>query len=106
MTIDYDRLYVGGRWATPATGQRIPVHAAATDELLGSVPEGAEADIDDAVAAARRTFDDPAGWPRWEPSRRAEVLERFAVALEKRGAETAKRVSAQNGMPIGLAQQF
>jgi acyl-CoA reductase-like NAD-dependent aldehyde dehydrogenase len=106
MTIDYDQLYVGGAWAAPATGRRIAVHAAATEELLGSVPEGTEGDIDDAVAAARRAFDDPAGWPRWEPSRRAESLERFAVALEQRAAETSRRVSAQNGMPIGLAQQF
>ncbi|MEV5302825.1 aldehyde dehydrogenase [Amycolatopsis methanolica] len=106
MTIDYDRLYLAGQWTAPATRGRIDVHSASTEELLGSVPEGAEADGDAAVAAARRAFDDPAGWSRWDPQQRAEVLERFAVALEKRAAETARRVTIQNGMPISLAQQF
>jgi acyl-CoA reductase-like NAD-dependent aldehyde dehydrogenase len=99
-------LYIDGRWADPATQNTIAVHTAATEERLGSVPEAAERDIDDAVAAARRAFDDPDGWSRWEPARRREVLERFAVALEKRAAETARRVSLQNGMPIVVAQQF
>jgi aldehyde dehydrogenase (NAD+) len=106
MTIDYAQLYIDGRWADPATQNTIAVHTAATEERLGSVPEAAERDIDDAVAAARRAFDDPDGWSRWEPARRREVLERFAVALEKRAAETARRVSLQNGMPIVVAQQF
>ncbi|WP_027930223.1 aldehyde dehydrogenase [Amycolatopsis thermoflava] len=106
MTIDYDRLYLAGNWTAPVTRQRIDVHSAGTEELIGSVPEAAESDVDDAVAAARRAFDDPAGWSRWEPRRRAEVLERFAVALEKRVGETARRVTIQNGMPLSLAQQF
>jgi acyl-CoA reductase-like NAD-dependent aldehyde dehydrogenase len=104
--IEYDKLYVGGNWITPATSNTIPVHSATTEERIGVVPEGAEADIDTAVAAARNAFDDPKGWARWEPARRAETLERFAVALEKRAGETQRRVSLQNGMPIWLAQQF
>jgi acyl-CoA reductase-like NAD-dependent aldehyde dehydrogenase len=104
--IEYDKLYVVGNWITPATSNTIPVHSATTEERIGVVPEGAEADIDTAVAAARNAFDDPQGWARWEPARRAETLERFAVALEKRAGETQRRVSLQNGMPIWLAQQF
>jgi hypothetical protein len=73
---------------------------------VGVVPEGSKADIDAAIAAARKAFDDPQGWSMWEPAGRAEVLERFAVALEKRGEETERRVAVQNGMRIWLAQQF
>ncbi|GAB3379414.1 aldehyde dehydrogenase [Amycolatopsis echigonensis] len=105
MTLDYDRLYLAGDWAEPASAQRIPVRSATTEEPIGSVPEAAEADVDTAVAAARRTFDDPSGWSR-NPQLRAEALERFAVALENRAAETSRRVTIQNGMPISLAQQF
>jgi acyl-CoA reductase-like NAD-dependent aldehyde dehydrogenase len=36
-------------------------------------------------------FDDPSGWARWTPARRAEVLERFAVALEARTRPSARR---------------
>ncbi len=105
-TIDYDQFYIDGGWKAPASSGSIAVHSASTEERVGSVPEGTERDIDLAVAAARRAFDDPDGWSRWSPARRAEVLERFAAALEARGAETARRVSVQNGMPIWLANQF
>jgi aldehyde dehydrogenase (NAD+) len=104
--INYDQLYLNGSWTEPASGARISVHAAATEELVGSVPDGSDRDIDAAVSAARRAFDDPGGWSRWSPARRAEALERFAVALESRGEETARRVSIQNGMPTTLANNF
>ncbi|WP_216892607.1 aldehyde dehydrogenase [Nocardia alni] len=106
MTIDYTDLYLGGRWAAPATGSIIPVISPSTEERIGSVPEGAEADVDAAVAAARTAFDDPSGWAHWDGKRRAEVLARFAEELQARGEETATRVSSQNGMPISLARQF
>jgi acyl-CoA reductase-like NAD-dependent aldehyde dehydrogenase len=105
-TTDYTWFYIDGNTARPDSGETLEVHAAATEERLGSVPVSTERDIDDAVAAARRAFDDPQGWSQWEPTRRQEVLERFAAALEKRAQETATRVSLQNGMPIWLAQQF
>ncbi|WP_174575587.1 aldehyde dehydrogenase [Nocardia miyunensis] len=106
MTIDYTDLYLGGRWAAPATTSIIPVISPSTEERIGSAPEGSEADVDAAVAAARTAFDDPVGWAHWDGKRRAEVLERFAEQLQERGEETAIRVSSQNGMPISLARQF
>lgn len=105
-SIDYRQLYIGGQWREPARSATIDVQSPATEESIGSVPRGGEADIDAAVAAARSAFDDPQGWATWHPKQRAEVLERFAAELEARGAETATRVSMQNGMPIWLSQQF
>ncbi|MCE4268447.1 aldehyde dehydrogenase [Rhodococcus globerulus] len=105
-TIDYERLYINGAWTAPESAKRIAVHSPTTEGLIGSVPEGTERDIDNAVAAARRAFDDPTGWAAWAPARRGEVLEQFAAALEARGAETARRVTIQNGMPIWLAMNF
>src|ERR1700744_2994017 len=105
-TIDYPQLYMGGTWPAPAGHDTIGVHSPAPKERIGSVPRAPEADIDAAVAAARTAFDAPDGWATWDPKERADVLERFATELEARGAETARRVSMQNGMPIWLAQQF
>jgi acyl-CoA reductase-like NAD-dependent aldehyde dehydrogenase len=104
--IDYRQLYVGGHWSDPATAATIDVHSPTTEALIGSVPRGSETDIDAAVASARAAFDAPGGWASWHPKQRGEVLEKFATELEARGAETAARVSMQNGMPIWLAQQF
>ena len=106
MSIDYRQLYIGGQWADPAKTETIDVYSPTTEEQIGSVPRGSEADIDAAVAAARAAFDDPDGWANWTPAQRGDVLERFAAELEARGEETARRVSMQNGMPIWLAQQF
>ena len=105
-TIDYPQLYIGGTWSAPAGHDTIEVHSPTTEEQIGSVPRGTEPDIDAAVTAARSAFDAPDGWSTWHPKERADVLERFAAELEARGAETARRVSMQNGMPIWLAQQF
>ncbi|ORW24411.1 aldehyde dehydrogenase [Mycobacterium palustre] len=104
--IDYRELYVGGQWTHPATADTIAVHSPTTEELIGSVPRASEPDVDAAVAAARAAFDEPGGWASWHPKQRGEALEQFAAELDARGAETAARVSMQNGMPIWLAQQF
>jgi aldehyde dehydrogenase (NAD+) len=104
-TIDSDELFIGGGWVEPQGSQRISVFAASTEELVGSVPEGTNADIDAAVNAARAAFDDPSGWSSWSVEDRAQALERFAAALESRGEEAARRVSLQNGMPISFALQ-
>ncbi|WP_149823709.1 aldehyde dehydrogenase [Streptomyces tailanensis] len=106
MNLRYDTLYIGGEWARPATGRTIVPVNASTEEPLGQVPEGSEADIDRAVAAARAAFDDPAGWATWEPARRAEVMDRLADAIDKRADGFIERVAAQNGMPVAVARQL
>src|SRR5258708_11842846 len=105
-TIEYGHLYIDGQWAAPASAERIRVTEAATEEHLGSVPAAAERDIDAAVGAARKAFDDPEDWATWSPAQRGDVLERFAVALEARRAETARPGSVQNGMPLWLGPKF
>ena len=101
-----DELFIGGEWIKPQGPGRISVFAASTEEPVGSVPDGTNADIDAAVAAARTAFDDPSGWSSWSVEDRAQALERLAGALESRGEETARRVSLQNGMPISFALQI
>lgn len=53
-----------------------------------------------AVAAARRAFDDPAGWSEGKPAQRAAAMEWLDAELEARPQEIGRLVSAQNGMPI------
>jgi aldehyde dehydrogenase (NAD+) len=102
-TIDSDELFIGGGWVKPQGSERISVLAASTEEPVGSVPDGTNADIDVAVRAARAAFEDPSGWSSWSSEDRAQALERLAGAMQGRGEEIAHRVSLQNGMPISLA---
>ncbi|MGP3911448.1 aldehyde dehydrogenase [Nonomuraea sp. 10N515B] len=106
MNLRYDTFFIGGSWVNPATDRVITPVNASTEEPLGQVPEGAEADIDAAVAAARRAFDDPSGWASWEPARRADVMDRLADAIDRRADGFVERVSAQNGMPVAVARQL
>jgi acyl-CoA reductase-like NAD-dependent aldehyde dehydrogenase len=99
----HDVLFVGGQWVKPSTAAAIEVRNASTGEHEGTVPKAAEADVDAAVGAARRAFDDPAGWSSWPAADRAAALERLATELESRAAETGRLVSIQNGMPIALS---
>jgi aldehyde dehydrogenase (NAD+) len=105
MNLVYESLYIGGEWVAPASSGTIQVVSASSEEVLGSVPEAVEADVDAAVDAARRAFDDPQGWRTWAPGDRAATLERLADALDSRAEEMAQRVSAQNGMPITTARE-
>ncbi len=99
----HDTLFIGGEWVSPSSAARIAVRNASTEEPIGETPEAAEADVDAAVAAARRAFDDPSGWSRWEPARRGEALERLAAELEQRAQDIGRLVSQQNGMPFALS---
>jgi aldehyde dehydrogenase (NAD+) len=103
MTTSHETLFIGGGWVPPSSAATIEVRNASTGERVGAVPEGTEADIDAAVAAARRAFDDPAGWSSWPAPERAAALERLAAELEQRGQEIGRLVSIQNGMPIALS---
>jgi geranial dehydrogenase len=102
--IDYHQLYIGGAWVEPASDRRFRPVNATTEEPLGSAPEGVEGDIDAAVGAARAAFD--GGWGQSTPAERAEVLNRFADAVDKRGEQIARTVSLQNGMPVQVSSAF
>ncbi|WP_295686964.1 aldehyde dehydrogenase [uncultured Nevskia sp.] len=102
--IDHDSFYIDGDWVKPATSARIDVIGANTGLSIGSVPEGSNADIDKAVAAARKALDGP--WGDTTPAQRAEYMNKFADALEKRAERLSRAVSNQNGMPLALSEQL
>ena len=102
MTSSRDSFFIGNEWVKPASQRRFTLINASTEEVIGTVPEGVEADIDAAVAAARRALVSPV-WANATPAERAAVMERFMAAIAARGPAIAEAVSAQNGMPIALS---
>lgn len=104
--IEYKQLYIDGQWGAPHGADPLNVYSPYSEEYIGSVPRATETDVDAAVAAARKQFDAPDGWSSRTPEERRTVLGRFAEELDKRGEETARRVSLQNGMPISVANGF
>jgi len=102
MTHDYTSLFIDGQWVAPHSADVNTVINATTEEPMGRTPVADAADVDAAVAAARRAFDGT-GWSDLAPAERADVLERFAEELEKRSSLIAETVTAENGMPISLS---
>ncbi|WP_416062700.1 aldehyde dehydrogenase [Rhodococcus indonesiensis] len=98
---DRNELFIGGRWVAPKAGGTVDVVEAATEKVLGTSALASEADIDDAVAAARTALAGP--WSRLTDVERADLLDRFAAALKSRGRDTSRLVSRENGMPIALS---
>ena len=72
------QLYIDGAWTGSDGDSVLTVLNPATEEAIGTVPEGTVADIDRAVAAARRAFDE-GPWPWLSPRERAAVMLRFAA---------------------------
>lgn len=104
MLTDNDFFLIGGAWVAPSSAARFTVVNASTEETLGTAPEGREADMDAAVAAARRAFDDPQGWSSWPAEARGEVMRRLADELDKRVEQITELVSRENGMAITLSR--
>nr|WP_308114598.1 aldehyde dehydrogenase [Rhodococcus opacus] len=103
--ITYDKLFVDG-WTAPSAPENIDVHSPGTGALIGQVPCADRPEVDAAVAAARRNFDDTDGWAGWDVERRATALERLADGLDGRHDDLVTRVCSQNGMPISLAHRL
>jgi betaine-aldehyde dehydrogenase len=102
MTLDRTAFFIDGTWAAPATSDTIQVISPHTEELVATVPEGSVADIDAAVAAARRAFDD-GPWPRMSPEERIEVMANFSMLYAGKLAEMADLITAEMGSPTSFS---
>ncbi|MGV0699426.1 aldehyde dehydrogenase family protein [Mycolicibacter sinensis] len=98
---DYARskLFIDGRWVDPAGTATIEVIDPATEQVCGSVPSGTEADVDAAVAAARRAFD-----PLITVDERRGRLDAVITAMERRLPDIAETITQEMGAPIRIAQ--
>ncbi|GAA5109760.1 aldehyde dehydrogenase family protein [Haloechinothrix salitolerans] len=72
----------------------------ATEQVIGTVPAGTQADVDAAVAAARAAF--PA-WADTPAEERAAVVRRISEGITARRDEIARQISAEVGVPITFA---
>ena len=100
MTYDRRLFYVDGRWVPPTQPAEHPVVNPATEEVAGLISLGSEADVNGAVAAARRAFD---GWARTTVEERRALLERVLAAYKTRLPELGRAISDEMGAPMGIA---
>ena len=99
----YDKLYIGGAWADPATGETIEVVSPFSEQPIARVPSAGREDIDRAVAAARRAFGS-GPWPRMPLEERIAAVGRLRAAFERRRETLAQLVTDEMGSPIGFSK--
>ncbi len=98
-----DKLFIGGKWILPRSTARLRLVNPATEDQFFEVAEAGPQDVDAAVAAARRAFDD-GPWPRLSASARAAKMRELGAALERRCARLDAAWTAQVGTPVSMAR--
>src|SRR5579872_1805460 len=91
-------LLIGGKWTDSVSGKTFETVNPATGEVICQVAEGDKADIDLAVKAARKAFEE-GPWPKMNASERGRLLNKLADLVEKNREELAGLESLDNGKP-------
>jgi phenylacetaldehyde dehydrogenase len=97
------KMLIDGKWVDAASGKTFEVYNPATGEVMAHVAEGDAEDINRAVKAARRAFDE-GPWRKMSPSARGHCISRLADLIEQHGEEFAQLESLDNGKPLTIAR--
>ena len=98
------KLLIDGEWVDAVSGKTFAVEDPATQETIAHVAEGDAADIDKAVAVARRAFES-GPWATMLPAERAKLVWRLGDILEAHADELAELEALDNGKPITAARR-
>jgi len=102
ITISH-QLYINGQWVDAASGETFETPNPATGETLATVAAGGAADIDRAVRAARRAFEE-GPWPKMTPSERGKLIWRIGDLILEHLEEFAQLECLDNGKPAAVAR--
>ncbi|HEY0003346.1 MAG TPA: aldehyde dehydrogenase family protein [Pyrinomonadaceae bacterium] len=92
------QLFIDGQWVDAESGKTFETPNPATGKTLAEVAEADAADIDKAVAAARRAFEGK--WSKMSARDRGRLIYKLAQLIEERSQELAALETADNGKPI------
>jgi aldehyde dehydrogenase (NAD+) len=87
--ISRDCFFVGGGWVAPESSDMLDVVSPTTELLVGRVPASTGLDMDRAVSAARKAFED-GPWPHMSVKERGEFLLGISEQLKPRAEELAR----------------
>jgi acyl-CoA reductase-like NAD-dependent aldehyde dehydrogenase len=103
VTATKTQLLIGGAWRDAEGGATYADANPATGAVLADVAEAGSADVDAAVAAARKAFDG-GRWSGMAASRRAKIVYKMAQLIGERAKELAQLEVRDNGKTIGTAK--
>jgi betaine-aldehyde dehydrogenase len=94
------KMTIGGQPADAADGQTFEITNPATGRVIATAPLGGKADVDRAIEAAQRAFDEPKGWRTWAAGKRGRTLSKFAALIKDHTDELAWLETRSVGKPI------
>jgi aldehyde dehydrogenase (NAD+) len=100
---DAKKLLIGGEWVEAASGKTFPSINPSTGAPIARLAEGDAADVDRAVAAARRAFE--GSWSRVTPAERQWMIWRLADLIEENYEELRLLEVLDMGSPIGRSPE-
>jgi phenylacetaldehyde dehydrogenase len=97
------KMLINGKWVDAVSGKTFPTYDPSTGEVLAQVAEGDRADIDLAVKAARKAFDE-GPWRKMTPSERGRLIWKLGDLIDQHLEEFAFLESLDNGKPLTVAR--
>lgn len=97
------KLLIGGQWLDAKSGETFEVFNPADGQVIAHVAAGDKADIDLAVAAARKAFDG-GPWTKMTPAQRARLIWKLGDAIDANAEELALIETLDNGKPLKIAR--
>ena len=97
------KLLIGGKWVASKSGKTFETINPANEEVLALIAEGDKADVDEAVRAARKAFEDDR-WLKMGPHERARGLLKIADLIETHADELAEIETLDNGKPLSQSR--
>ncbi|MGF6511134.1 aldehyde dehydrogenase family protein [Paraburkholderia sp. 32] len=95
----YEHLYINGQWVSPLQGGTFDTVDPSNEKVIAKVAAATSEDVDLAVNAARKAFDE-GPWPRMSGAERAAVLRRIGKGIRDRLQELAEIEVRDNGKPL------
>ncbi len=95
------KFYIDGQWVDPLAPKTLDVINPATEQAMGRISLGAAADVDRAVAAARKAF---ASYHLTSRDERIAWLEKILQVYKTRWDEMAEVISMEMGAPMAFSR--
>ncbi|HVL53683.1 MAG TPA: aldehyde dehydrogenase family protein [Vitreimonas sp.] len=108
------QMVIGGERVDAADGKTFEVTNPATGRVIATVPQGGREDVDRAVAAAQRAWEDPRGWRTWAAGKRGRTLAKLGALVKQHIEELAlletrnvgKALTSSRGEVLGASLVF
>ena len=101
MTYPNTQLFIDGQWQDAADGRTLAVFNPATGKEIGRVAHAGTADLDRALAAAQKGFEN---WRDTPAAERSKIMRKAAGLMRERAGDIAQLLTQEQGKPLRRSQ--